>query len=85
VLEVSLNLKLAGAVLFGIGLAKFDIKIDSLNSPTAKPIPGGDGDMGPVAARFKSAVRQFMKSCCYGPIQTWQPGHRAATFRHPTP
>jgi endonuclease V-like protein UPF0215 family len=44
-LEVSLNLKLAGAMLIGIAFANFNIEVDSLNSLTAKPIPDGSRDM----------------------------------------
>lgn len=40
-LDVSLNLAAVLAMLFGIVVPGVSIKVDSLNSPTAKPILGG--------------------------------------------
>lgn len=40
-LDVSLNLVAVAAMLLGIVGPDIQIKIDGLNSPTAKPIPSG--------------------------------------------
>lgn len=40
-LDVSLNPVAVAAMLFGIVVPGFHIEVDSLNSPTAKLIPGG--------------------------------------------
>ncbi len=44
-LKVSLNLAAAAAMLFGIVVPGLSIEVDSLNSPTAKLIPGGESYM----------------------------------------
>ena len=40
-LDVSFNLAAVTAMLFGIMWPGHHIEVDSLNSPTARPIPGG--------------------------------------------
>ena len=53
-LEVSLNLTLVGAMLFGIVVASFNIEVDSLNSPTTEPILDGRRHVGATDLGFKS-------------------------------
>lgn len=45
-LDVSLNLSAVAAVLFSTVVPGLVIEIDGLNSRTAKPIPGGENQMG---------------------------------------
>lgn len=53
-LDVSLNLVAVVAMLFGIVVPGLHIEVDGLNSPTAKPIPGGRHEMGTDGAGFKA-------------------------------
>lgn len=52
-LKVSLNLVAFVAMLFGI-VPGFHIEVDGFNSPTAKPIPDGQKQMGMDGAGFKA-------------------------------
>lgn len=53
-LDVSLNLVAVVAMLFGIVVPGLHIEVDGLNSPTAKPIPGGWHKVGTDGAGFKA-------------------------------
>ena len=53
-LDVSLNLVAVVAMLFGIVVPGLHIEVDALNSPTAKPIPGGRHEMRTDGAGFKA-------------------------------
>jgi len=53
-LDVSLNLVAVVAMLFGIVMPGLHIEVDGLNSPTAKPIPGGRYEMGTDGGGFKA-------------------------------
>jgi hypothetical protein len=44
-LDVSFNLAAVTAMLFGIMWPGHHIEVDSLNSPTARPIPDGFNEM----------------------------------------
>jgi len=44
-LSVSFDLAVFGAMLFGIVLPANPKEVDSLNSPTTRPIPGGKHDL----------------------------------------
>ncbi len=58
-LDVSLNLAAVMAMLFGIVVPGVSIKVDSLNSPTAKPIPGRKNIMGTNNFRVKGHIADF--------------------------
>jgi hypothetical protein len=55
-LDVSLNLVAVVAMLFGIVVPGLHIEVDGLNSPTAKPIPGGWHKVGTDGAGFKAPI-----------------------------
>lgn len=73
-LDVSLNLVAVAAMLFGIVVPGLHIEVDGLNSPTAKPIPGGQYKMGTDSAGFKASreargrdsLKNFPSSSCHG-------------------
>jgi hypothetical protein len=73
-LDVSLNLVAVVAMLFGIVVPGLHIEVDGLNSPTVKPIPGGQHKMGTDGASFKASrdvrgrdsSRIFPHRSCYG-------------------
>jgi hypothetical protein len=54
-LDVSLNLVAIAAMLFGIVVPGLHIEVDSLNSPTAMPIPSGWHEVGTGDANFKAS------------------------------
>ena len=56
-LKVSLNLVAVAAMLFGIVRPGHFIEVDSLNSPTAKPIPDGSDEVGSNEDHFKGRGR----------------------------
>jgi len=61
-LDVSINLAMVTAMLFGIVWPVHPIKVDSLNSPTAKPIPGGWPELCCGVNRFKSRLKKIYTS-----------------------
>ena len=58
-LDVSLNLAVVAATLFGIALPGHQIKVDGPNNPTAKPIPDGRYKMGTHWVNFKAKGEFF--------------------------
>jgi hypothetical protein len=55
-LDVSFNLAMVAAMLFGIVEPGHPIEVDSLNSPTIKPIPDGFHEFGTKSGVFKRGV-----------------------------
>ncbi len=57
-LNVSFSLAMVAATLFGIVGSGHLIEVDSLNSPTAKPIPDGQQDLVTNRRVFKGGDEQ---------------------------
>ena len=56
-LKVSFNLARVAALLFGSVQLGCLIEVDSLNSPTAEPIPSGAADMVTSERRYKRLMK----------------------------